>query len=461
MAFNLTALRHAATNYKANGLAIYENEPAGLGGMSPGQRAFHESQHDRRLCVAGNQIGKTRMLGAEAWWASLGRHPFRAVPPAPNLGWVMVADLTHWTNFSQKMREIEPPNVLSDRCYYDPVRGYTRGGSKIIELANGSIICAKSGSQEMIALAGASISWGIVDELPKIGHFSEFRSRLAANSGPLVMSFTPIGRPALWLRDLVSGDEQGNAPRENFDVHKIELSVENCPHRDPQSVLDQINSYGPWEYDQRVKGAWQGVSNERWIAGFGEDNVFSEAPKNIECLGLGWDHGERPGASVCYLVGYDGSTVWVLAEYQNEERNTPLMEAKAITEMLGAWGISLNQIEHAYGDSNSAGRLGLGFSVNELLERAFADILNQARPPFQIRVPYKGAGSVKARARMMNTAAIEGRLKVNENCKALINTLRHWRGGNDDLKHCFDACGYICDQFYSNTFSNVGNMVIM
>jgi hypothetical protein len=461
--FDLTALRQAATNYKANGLAIYEQEIPGFGGMSPGQRAFHESKDVRRLCVAGNQVGKTRMLSAETWWLALGRHPFREVIAAPNIGWIMTADLKGgWSNFCAKMREIEPPGAVSERCFYDPVRGYTRGGSKVVELNNGSIIVGKSGSQEMIALAGASIDWGVIDELPKQGHFSEFRSRCAVrgSKATVVMSFTPIGRPALWLRDWVEGDEQGNAPRELWDIHKIELSVENCPHRDPQSIEDQINSYGPFEYDQRVKGAWQGVSNDRWIAGFGDDNLFSEPPKNIESLGLGFDHGERPGASVCYLVGYDGSTAWVLAEYQNEERNTPLMEAKAITEMIGAWGIKLTQIEHAFGDSNSSGRLGLGFSVNSLLERAFADIMKQARPPFDIRVPYKGPGSIKARARMMNTAAIEGRLRVHESCTSLINTLRYWRGGNDDLKHSFDSCGYICDTYLGNSFDNIGHMLI-
>ena len=463
MRVNLGAYKAAATAYRGNGLAIYEKELAGAGGMSPGQRAFHESNHARRLCVAGNQIGKTRMLAAESWWLSMGDHPFRDTVQGPNLSWIMTSDLKGgWANFCAKMREIEPPGVVSPRCYYDGVRGYTRGGSKVIELRSGSLMIGKSGSQEQIALAGGTIDFGIVDELPKVGHFGEFRSRCAVRSAPIAMSFTPISRPALWLRNWVEGNsDTGDPAKEEWDIHRIKLSAENCPHRTPESIEEQIASYGSWEYNQRVLGAWEGISNERWIAGFGEENLFTEAPRNIEKLGLGFDHGERPGSSVCYLVGHDGKVLWVLAEYQSQERNTPLEEAKHIQKMLADWGVSLRQIEIAVGDSNSAGRLGLGFSVNQLLERAFADIVGSKRPPFSIDVPYKGAGSVKSRARLLSSACVEGRLRIHTDCKALISSFKHWRGETSgDFKHPFDACGYVSECFLGNNFDNIGHMVI-
>lgn len=459
---NLTKIKLAASAFKENPLLQYELSLPGIGGMSPGQRTFHSSQHNRRILIGGNQIGKTRALCFEAWTHAIGRHPFRETTAAPNLGWVMTADLKGgWANFSRKMREIEPPGSLHPRCFYDDARGYTRGGSKIIELANGSLIVGKSGSQDQMALSGATIDWLGVDELPKQSHWGEARSRTAVNNAPTFMCFTPIGRPAEFLRNWVEGNpDEGTGPREEWDVQRVKLSAENCPHRDPESIAAQIAGYGPWEYAQRVEGAWQGITQDSWIA-FSEENVFEHTPENIESIGLGWDHGEKPGASVCYLVASDGYRLWVLDEYTSKERNTPKAEAKEIKTMVEGWGISLHQIEHARGDSNSSGRLGLGFSVNELLERAFAESLNQAKAPFNIQVPWKGSGSVKARARMLSSACVEGRFMVHTRCKRLVSALRHWRGeSHGDLKHHFDAVGYIAECYLTESLSDSGYLII-
>lgn len=459
---NISAIRAAADAYKANTLAKYRIEEPGVGGMSPGQRIFHASHEQRRLLVAGNQVGKTRALSAECWWHAMANHPFRVTKPAPNVGWIMCADLKGgWTNFSSKMREVQPHGILHDTTIYDNGRGYTTRGSKMIRLSNGSLIVGKSGSQEQMALAGATIDWLAVDELPKIGHFGEARSRVAVNEAPIFMAFTPIGRPATWLRNWVEGNpDTGDPAQEDWDIHRIKLTPENCPHRSAESIEKQIRGYGPWEYAQRVEGAWEGITTDRWIS-FSEDNIFEDPPEGIEQLGLGWDHGEQPGASVCYLVGYGSDRLWVLDEYVSQERNTPAAEARAITEMLRGWGVEPWQINEARGDSNSAGRLGLGFSVNQLLERGFAQATNSARPPFSIQVPYKGPGSVKARARMLSSACVEGRFMVHRDCVRLISALRHWRGEtNGDLKHHFDAVGYISEVFLTETLDGSAYLIM-
>ncbi len=459
---NYNAILRYAKAYQTNSLLRYEKDQPGTGGMSGGQRDFHNSHEQRRLLIAGNQVGKTRALAAECWWHALSEHPFRMTATAPNLGWIMCADLKGgWTNFSAKMREIEPKGMLHSSTMYDNGRGYTCRGTKMIRLKNGSLIVGKSGSQEQMALAGATIDWLAIDELPKQGHFGEARSRIAVNQAPVFMAFTPIGRPATWLRDWVEGNPNtGDTAHEEWDIHRIKLNPENCPHRTPDSIEKQIRGYGPWEYAQRVEGAWEGITTDRWIS-FSEDNIFADVPPNIEKLGLGWDHGEQPGASVCYLVGWDGDRLWVLDEYTSEERNTPLAEARAITDMLKTWNVDPWQINEARGDSNSAGRLGLGFSVNQLLERGFAQATNNARPPFSIQVPYKGPGSVKARARMLSSACVEGRFMVHEDCVRLISSLRHWRGeSNGDLKHHFDAVGYIAEVFLADTLEGSAFLII-
>lgn len=464
--FDLSAIASFASDMDRNGLHRYEHAAPGDGGMSPAQRSVHQSQHKRRICLGGNQIGKTRIISAESWWLASGRHPYRNDAPAPpSLGWIVCADLRGgWPNISRKLREIQPPGILDDRQKFDDARGYTYMGSKMIRLRCGSLIVGKSGTQELIALSGATIDWLMFDELPKIGHFSEARSRLAVKGGPCLMGFTPIGRPVDWLRIHVEGNAAtGESAREEWDLQRVVLNAENCPHRTAKDIADQIGGYGPWEYRQRVEAQWDGVSTERWLPGFTAGCVFGddEAPRNVQAVGLGWDHGERPGSSMCFLVVQSDDRLWVLAEYASKERNTPKTEALEIRDMLKPWGISLNQIDDARGDSNSAGRLGLGLSVNETLERAFADIVGSSRAPFNIRVPYKGRGSVKARARMINAAAIDGRFRVHESCTRLIHTLRHWRGENNDLKHAYDAVAYIADVYLSdNVAGDAGRLIV-
>ena len=111
-------------------------------------------------------------------------------------------------------------------------------------------------------------------------------------------------------------------------------------------------------------------------------------------------------------------------------------------------GVDFDQVAVARGDSNSAGRRGIASSVNELMNRAVARELGRSRSPCPLRPPYKGPGSVKARARIMSSACIEGRLYVHQDCQRLIHTFRHWMGG-EKLKHPFDAAGYICEHWLS------------
>ena len=123
------------------------------------------------------------------------------------------------------------------------------------------------------------------------------------------------------------------------------------------------------------------------------------------------------------------------------------LQAAALPALL-PWGVDFDQVAVARGDSNSAGRRGIASSVNELMNRAVARELGRSRSPCPLRPPYKGPGSVKARARIMSSACIEGRLYVHQDCQRLIHTFRHWMGG-EKHKHPFDAAGYICEHWLS------------
>jgi len=56
---------------------------------------------------------------------------------------------------------------------------------------------------------------------------------------------------------------------------------------------------------------------------------------------------------------------------------------------------------------------------------------------------------VRARARILSSACIEGRLYVLQDCQLLIHTLRHGMGENNDLKRPCDGRRYILEHYLS------------
>lgn len=450
------------------GLLAYAYRAPGLGGMSPPQKDFHTSTARKRAFIAANKIGKSFAGAAEAWFHLLAKHPYRTVPPAGSEGWMLAPDLqTGWKTISKAMKQLEPVGVLDPGCRYVDGVGYLFRGRKIVKVLDslgGGIMVGKGCEQTLLALEGERVQWAWVDEPPKEAHFRGLRARLAMDLGPIWITLTPVGRPVQWLRNLLEGcTEESVEPESGWNVQHIELSLENAPHRTQEDITAQIEECSPWEHNQRILSQWDGLTSDRWVTGFTEGNIFTEdqTPDRVEGIGIGWDHGERPGKSICYLVVFDGLTVWVLDEYSNHDRSTPLEEARHVVDMLARWGLKMSDITEARGDTNSAGRFGMGFSMNEIYMRAFSKIAGTSRPPFRIGVPYKKRGSVNARVRLLSNACVDGRFRVNETNSRLIHTMRHWRGGNDDLKDPFDAVGYISEVFLSPALnSGAGRLVI-
>ena len=441
-------------------LKRYIMEPPGLGGMSKPQRAFHKDQSRLRLFRAGNQIGKTRSGAAEAFFHALGNHPFRDTPPTPNTGWVLCSDLRNgWPTLSQKLREIEPPGILDPECRYDSARGYYYRSVRGLKLTNGSLIIGKGSDQNPLALASGSVDWLWVDELPKPQHFSEFRTRGAVRNAPLWLTLTPIGRSAQWLKRLIDGDDfAGTDPEEGgWSSHVVPLRVENCPHRTAADINAQIAAMPPWEKSIRCEAGWDSVTISRRVPGFSvERNVFEQSeahPLNdLNSIAIGCDWGITVGNTIFILVGYseNSETLYVLGEYSPTDRMTPAEEAAAVADhLLTPWGLTYYHLDHFKGDSNSSGRRSVAASCNSLFERAVSEYCNKSQPVIKARAPWKGRGSVLARARMLSSAALEGSLMVHNECQRVIASLQHWDGSpsTDKLKHAYDGLAYISDVY--------------
>ena len=151
---------------------------------------------------------------------------------------------------------------------------------------------------------------------------------------------------------------------------------------------------------------------------------------------------------------------WVLSELIPKSPGTPASNAREITDMIQAYGISLHDVDECRADSNSAGALGVGFSINDLLMRELAKIVGSSRSPIDVKVPYRRRGSMAALASLISSACVDGRLRVHESCSRLIHSMRHWRGENSDLKDPLDAMGYMAEVWLSPGNQGPGLMLI-
>ena len=443
-ACDLNALARAQTP-----LDIYQWCRPRSGGMTPGQRSFHRNPSRYRRLQAGNQVGKSYAGAAEAWWHMLGAHPFRPTAPPPSIGWIVLPDLQgDWPKISSKLRALQPPGVLAPECRYDPVRGYTSRGLRVVELACGSVALPKSGTQDPLAVEGGTLDWIWVDEPPKRSHWTALPQRVAVRGGSIWLTFTPVGRPLGWLREYFEGNPDTNPPTPpapGWQEIRVRLTPENCPHRSADSIHEQVSAMSPWEVRQRRDGDWEGLTEGRRFVAFNESCLAPDAlidTFQASYVRLSWDHGEGTDNQVGYLLFGDGRR-WIAAdEVVSGKGSTPATDARLALDMLARWGLTVDHVTEAYGDTNSAGKAGAGASVNALLERAFADLTRRNATPFEIRRPNKRAGSVAAGERAMNSLFREGRLFTTHRTPQLNRSLRNYTGTEKDLKHPIDALRY-------------------
>jgi len=435
-------------------LLQYELLEAGRGGMSPGQEDLHRDDGINRLCRAANQVGKTHALCAEIHWQGLGSHPFRRIGRRLGASYCILKDFeSGYHEFCGKLRALQPPDVLHPSCEYSVSSGYSvldKGHRRRwIMYKDGYRVEFKSGTQDPMALESATVDAVFFDEPPKPAHWGAARARLSVSNGPTLIAMTPIGRPLGWLRKEVEGDpETGEAPRETWRQVVIPLTPANAPHRTPESIVAQVARTSAWERGQRIEGGWDGVTPGRRFA-LEDRHIVDDAQRDARTysqIRIGVDYGEAAGRTAIYVIGVCGRrppyTYVVLGEYISQERTVPAEDARGLLRMLSALGLRLEQVRAAYGDMNSAGKLGGGYSCNEAMEDSLALQMHQSRCPVAFEVPSKRRGSVALGEGRMAHAIIENRWFVHESCVSLLASFRHYTGREEDLKHALDAARY-------------------
>jgi phage terminase large subunit-like protein len=430
------------------------------------QVAFHADKSRVRSLRGCNQAGKTKAGAREAAYRMLGVHPDYAVPRPPIHGRVVTYSFKQSRVVQRALFDMVPLEEINPVCLpnCDPsqleemirVGGFKK--STLI-LRNGSTCEVYTAWQGTLAHSGDTLDFVWCDEPPKETHYSELAARLLARRGVMWLTYTPIGRPVEWLKKQVEDKK--------ISDHLVRLTVEDCPFY-TQELIDGICAvYLPSEYEQRVNGAWDGITTGRVFGAFNpKKHVFTEPPDFDYLLVLGGDHGEKAGSEVIFLLGVvetgDGFELYVLAEYVSPGNTKPEDDARGVLAMLARFGWDLFEVRYMRGDVNTGGKLGDGYSINALLEREFATLARSKNPPFKIMIPDKSKGSIVGGCKKINFGFAEDRIYVHESCTTLIKTLRHWTGLNDDLKHAADAFRYVAVDFLNhNPLDAASEAVIM
>ncbi len=402
----------------------------------PPHRSFLEDRARFRLLRAPSQSGKTLVAAYETIHRCLGTHPHLDTPSPPIEGRVVCHSYPQSLVIQTKVHDLLPPGVLHRDSSFHPTRGWKH---KTIRFRNGSRLKFVTASQERLALASATLDLVWIDEPPPEDVYAECVSRLVQTGGVLYLTLTPIGRPLKWLRAQV---EEGVLSETHYA-----LSTASCPWMTEDQVEEARKNCLPAQRPQIIEGEWDGVTPDRFLDGFEPDKTVTPVlPTGEVDVLLGFDHGERPGAEVCLLVYFftvEGKPhFYVCDEYVSPGRTTETQDALRIQGLLDRHHLSLYSVDRSRGDVNTAGKSAARTSMNQAFENAFTALAGSL--PFSIEKPRKGPGSVLRTAQVVNRALIDGRLKIHPRCKALIESMQHWRGEpSSDLKHAIDALGYL------------------
>ncbi len=479
---------------RANRIARFMIDPPGEGGASPKQRAYVLDESKNRAIRGANKTGKTAVWAVDIVQACLGWHPIRSPGgvvgdvPFPCKVLCVVADFQggYAEDVCEVFREWIPPGVLHTRCTFDEAQGYRVGQKAEIRFANGSRIIFRAGTQGVRAIAGVKADMVAINEPPEMRVWGEVTRAAAFDDAPICAVFTPVDERRKdgskrhtsgdlhWLQCILEGDPQtGAAPTGDWSIHRIFLTVEDCPHRTQEAIDRQIGNVPPWEYEQRVRGDWESVNTARRISAWTPERIIPaevgpfEGWYTDESAARAWgrrvyvspvylaivgDWGEKAGATAwgcdAFQIVKTGSErivyVRTLAEYVSESASDEHEDADGIEAMLDGIGLRLADLDFAWGDVNTAGKSRKGRRLNDILTEILARRMghNPYHPALVVRPVQKGPGSVDLGLKRTNQMIRRGTLSVSARCPRQIRALERWEGASDDHEHLIDRIRY-------------------
>jgi phage terminase large subunit-like protein len=413
---------------------------------SPALAEFMESRRKRQMVRAANRIGKTYQAAAKLARRMIETPNLRCRAVGPTSRTVCRVHARYLWRFLR--------GHVKDGTSYAESTGFNRNNT--IELRNGSICQLMSYEQDTDAHAGDQLHVVWLDEPPPEDILAESEARTFDLDGEVWITLTAVGRPTAHLRRVVEARGSG------WVCWVVALTPEAVPWLPPAHVRRRIRreALRPWQYQQRILGAWDGVTESRRFVAWDPERhllLASTGPADgwpVQGapigLALSADYGEGAGNSFWLLWGWQvyhaggkrRIKVRALGEWTNKTRVTVEREAKGVARMIKAKGLNLRDIRFGVGDINTDGKSSASGSLNESFEEAFRLIMRRTTPRILFRPARKGSGSIEYGIGVVNQALDGDLLQVSDACVLLVEALNHWAGGKDDLKHRADTLRY-------------------
>jgi hypothetical protein len=373
---------------------------------------------------------------------------------------------------------------LAPGSYYIEGKGWN---TDTIRLRNGSFCELKSVKDDPQTHAGDEFDVVWFDEVPLPAHWTENCNRVGSRRGRVLVTVTPVDRPTEFLQDDIEGPADSQARKDarsqeaecwagardyiqttRWRTWVSEFTRASAPWKSEEEVEEQLEIFrsSPWSYDQRARGAWDGVTEGRVFRAFTDRNESAATPQGAALIGFSADHGEKAGRE-CVIFGAwqkgsaiefgrrrDSYRVMILDEYVSADASGIDDDGREIVERLAALRWPAANLDLAVGDVNTAGKGYAGASVNEALEEAIAHELavraaagrapQKKTCPFRIVTPDKLQNDFGMR--LINWMLRRVELTIHPRCVALLKSIKHWKGGGSgedgELKHIADSLIY-------------------
>jgi len=212
-----------------------------------------------------------------------------------------------------------------------------------------------------------------------------------------------------------------------------------CPYawKSPSEVEADIAAYPEDQRAMRRDGAWDQMLSGRALALIDDRcKVQGPFPRNRHWkIGIGVDHGTRPGRQSASLVLLDigMGEGWILDEHQTGEVSSTTDDARGILAMLKRNGIPWTAVDLWIGDrATRESQYGEAKCNADLFVEICALLRITGKEAkargLKIKTAFKPTGSPRRDVSRLNTMAQKGLLKIHIQAAGFWAAVSAWRG---------------------------------
>ena len=423
------------------------------------QIAFASDTRKKLLWRGGNSIGKSWGHAWDIVHFARGTNPYRPTRRTPIQMMVAGYSYAQMDPLLDKLWKLLPKGEIDPKLYRvegQGIKGYKEPVVRFIRGpgAGSTIYLAtyQQGAGRIQGFQGHRLSF---DEPPPVDIYGEAIPRCNRFKAELriTMTPTPESPPLEYLKKEVDeGKIHEMQTSYTRDAVTITGGLIPWSWKTEEDIKEDLLAYLADERPMREHGAWELVVAGRWLEVVGEACwVDGRWPRNRRWLvGIGIDHGTRPGRQSATLVLLDETgEVWILDEHRTETVSSVEDDARGILAMLARNGIPWDKVDIWVGDRATPDSFyGLAKSNADLLTALAAELRMTVRGVRDrgliIKTAWKPQNSLRPGVAKINSLARRGKLKVHAQAKGFRIAAMGWRGQvSSPLKDPVDSARYI------------------